>query len=155
MQKYKTLITIASLIIILDQATKSIIINYLSLHQSIEVISGFFNIVHVRNPGAAFSIFRDINPTFRSFFLIGTSIAALVVIFFVYRSIKNNFISNIALSLIGGGAIGNLIDRIRLGEVIDFIDIYVNQYHWPAFNIADSAITIGVFLAIFFLNKDR
>lgn len=151
MQKYKTLILVASTVIILDQLTKAVIIHYLSLHQSIEVIGGFFNITYIRNPGAAFGILRGSNEIFRTLFLTGISIAALVVIFFVYRGVKDTA-SRIAFSLIAGGAAGNLVDRIRFGEVIDFLDFYAGSYHWPAFNVADSAITAGVFLAVFFFS---
>lgn len=154
MQKYKTLILVASTVIMLDQLTKAVIIHYLSLHQSIEVIGGFFNITHIRNPGAAFGIFRGSNEIFRTLFLTGISIAALVVIFFVYRGVKDTA-SRIAFSLIAGGAAGNLVDRIRFGEVIDFLDFYAGSYHWPAFNVADSAITAGVFLAVFFFSGSR
>lgn len=155
MQRYKTLILTASAVIILDQLTKAIIAQYLYLHQSIEVVSGFFNITHIRNPGAAFGLFHDSGEVFRTIFLIGVSIVALGAIFFVYRRVKANLPACIALSLIAGGAIGNLVDRIRFGEVTDFLDFYIGQYHWPAFNVADSAITIGVFLAIFFFKESK
>ncbi|MBI5048649.1 MAG: signal peptidase II [Deltaproteobacteria bacterium] len=151
MQKYKILIFISIAVVILDQLTKAIITHYISLHQSIEVIGGFFNITHVRNPGAAFSLFRDSNEIFRTLFLIGVSMVALIVVFFVYRKIENNLPYRIAMSLIAGGAVGNLIDRIQFGEVIDFLDVYIGRYHWPAFNVADSAITTGVFIAVFSL----
>lgn len=153
MQKYKILILISLIVVILDQLTKAVITNYFALHQSTGVISGFFNITHVRNPGAAFSLFHDSNKFFRTLFLIGISMVALIVVFFVYRKTENNLLYRIALSLIAGGAVGNLIDRIRFGEVIDFLDFYIGRYHWPAFNVADSAITIGVLLAVFSLYK--
>ena len=156
MQKYKTLILVSITVVILDQLTKAIITHYLSLHQSIEVISGFFNITYLKNPGAAFSLFHDSGKTFRMFFLTGTSIVALIVVFFIYSKAENNLAYRIALSLIAGGAMGNLVDRIRLGEVTDFLDVHIGQYHWPAFNVADSAITIGVFLmALSLLGKQE
>jgi len=154
-QKYKVLILISLTIVILDQLTKAVIANYLILHQSIEIIGGFFNITYIRNPGAAFGLFHDSGEVFRTIFLIGVSIVALGAIFFVYRRVKANLPACIALSLIAGGAIGNLVDRIRFGEVTDFLDFYIGQYHWPAFNVADSAITIGVFLAIFFFKESK
>lgn len=153
MQKYKILLLISLTVVVLDQITKALIAHYFYLHQSIEVISGFFNITYIRNPGAAFSLFSDSNEIFRAFFLIAISIVALIIVFLVYRSLKNNRLYRLALSLIAGGAVGNLIDRIRLKEVIDFLDIYIGRYHWPAFNVADSAITIGVFLAVLSLSK--
>lgn len=155
MQKHIILIIVASAVIILDQLTKAIITQYLYLHQSIEVVSGFFNITYIRNPGAAFGLFHDSGEVFRTIFLIGVSIVALGAIFFVYRRAKANLPACIALSLIAGGAIGNLVDRIRFGEVTDFLDFYIGQYHWPAFNVADSAITIGVLLAIFFFKESK
>ncbi|MBI3755199.1 MAG: signal peptidase II, partial [Deltaproteobacteria bacterium] len=114
---------------------------------SIHIVSGFFDITHIRNRGTAFGMFRD-GSVFLFLFLIAVSIAALAVIFLIYRKVENNQWYRLALSLIVGGAVGNLIYRIRLGEVIDFLDVYIGQYHWPAFNVADSAITIGVFLAV-------
>ncbi|MEK7689054.1 MAG: signal peptidase II, partial [Deltaproteobacteria bacterium] len=105
-------------------------------------------------PGAAFGIFRGVSETFRTIFLTGISFAVMIIIFFVYRNTKGAA-SRIAFSLIAGGAVGNLIDRIRFGEVIDFLDFYIGQYHWPAFNIADSAITVGVFIAVLFLHRDK
>src|SRR3970040_1733290 len=154
MQKYKTLILVASTVIILDQLTKAVIIRYLSLHQSIEVIGGFFNITYIRNPGAAFGILMGSNEIFRTLFLTGISIAALVVIFFVYRGVKDTA-SRIAFSLIAGGAAGNLVDRIRFGEVIVFRVFYGGTSHGPALNVADSAIPAGVFLAVFFFSGSR
>jgi len=152
-QKYKLFIFIAAIVVILDQLTKAAITTYFILHQSIEIISGFFNITYIRNPGAAFGILRDVSGTFRTLFLTSVSFAALIIIFFVYRNIKNTA-SRIAFSLIAGGALGNLIDRIRFGEVIDFLDFYIGRYHWPAFNVADSAITVGIFIAVLFLYRD-
>ena len=154
MQKYKTLILVSLTVVILDQFTKAVITNYFILHQSIEVIRGLFNITYIRNPGAAFGILRDVSGTFRTIFLTGISFAALIIIFFVYRNIKDTA-SRIAFSLIAGGAFGNLVDRIRFGEVIDFLDFYIGRYHWPAFNVADSAITVGVFIAVLFLYRDK
>ena len=154
MQKYKTLILISLIVVILDQFTKAVITNYFILHQSIEVIRGLFNITYIRNPGAAFGILRDVSGTFRIIFLTGISFTTLIIIFFVYRNIKDTA-SRIAFSLIAGGAFGNLIDRIRFGEVIDFLDFYIGRYHWPAFNVADSAITVGVFIAVLFLYRDK
>ena len=155
MQKYKTLILVSITVVILDQLTKAIITHYLSLHQYIEVIGSFFNITHIKNPGVAFGLFRNSSELFRILFLTGMSLIALIVVFFVYSKAENNLVYRIALSLIAGGAMGNLIDRIRLGEVTDFLDVYIGQYHWPAFNVADSAITIGVFLTIFFLREGK
>ena len=153
-QRYKLLIFVAAIVIILDQLTKAVITNYFILHESIEVTRGLFNITYIRNPGAAFGIFRGVSETFRTIFLTGISFAATIIIFFVYRNTKGAA-SRIAFSLIAGGAVGNLIDRIRFGAVIDFLDFYIGRYHWPAFNVADSAITAGVFIAVLFLHRDK
>lgn len=136
---------ISGAVILLDQAVKFIIIRYVFLHDTISVIPGFFNITHVRNKGAAFSILSDLPAAFRPAFFIIVTCAALVVIAAVIRRTEAR-IQLAALSLIAGGAAGNLVDRIRFGEVVDFIDWYVKSWHWPAFNVADSAISIGAVL---------
>ncbi|MFQ5328935.1 MAG: signal peptidase II [Thermodesulfobacteriota bacterium] len=143
---YGTLIIVTVIIILLDQITKTLITGLLSLHQSVEVIGGLFNIIYIRNPGAAFGILGDWG-TMRTLLLIVVSIAALVVIVYLYSKSEDRF-SAIALSLVAGGAAGNLIDRVRFGEVIDFLDFSLAGYHWPAFNVADSAITVGVVVMI-------
>ena len=140
---------IASLIILADIGTKALILNYLSLGHSIEVTS-FFNIVHVLNKGISFSMLSNTGPVFL------TSLAGLICIGIIYFLFKEkDSLSRTSLSLILGGAIGNIIDRIRFGAVVDFLDFHAFGYHWPAFNIADSAICIGVTLLLFqmFLQK--
>lgn len=129
-----------------DQAVKAAIMHSLLENQFVTVIPGLLNIVHFRNPGAAFGIFTD-GGTLKTLFLTGTSVVALVVIWFLVKSAPGR-LAVFALSLIAGGAVGNLIDRIRFAEVVDFIDFHVGRYHWPAFNVADSAITVGVILAL-------
>ena len=143
---YGMLATVTVIVILLDQITKTLITGRLSLHQSVEIIGGLFNIIYIRNPGAAFGILGDWG-TIRTILLIVVSIAALVVIIYLYRKSTDRFTA-FALSLIAGGAAGNLIDRVRFGEVIDFLDFSMAGYHWPAFNVADSAITVGVVLMV-------
>ncbi len=133
-------------VILLDQITKAIIMGSMTIHETIEVIPGLFNIVHVRNPGAAFGILKD-GGGWRTLFLIGISITALVIIVILIVNADAPMV-RLSLSLIAGGAGGNLIDRIRFGEVVDFMDFHIGTYHWPAFNVADSVITIGVGMAI-------
>ena len=136
-------------IILLDQITKYYIISYMSVGDSSPVIPGFFNIAHVRNPGAAFGIFSRSPEIFRTVFLITVTTAALILIlYYVRMNRERDTLMNLALSLIFGGAIGNLIDRIRFGEVIDFLDFYVGPHHWPAYNVADSAISTGAVLLL-------
>jgi len=146
--RYRLLLLIAIPVLVLDQATKLYIDSRFALHQSVTVVENFFNITYVRNKGAAFGIFAD--SAVRIPFFITISILAAVGILWYLRRLRNDQTLQVfSLSLIFAGAVGNLIDRIRLGEVIDFIDVHWYRYHWPAFNIADSAITVGVVLLLF------
>ncbi|MCX5833523.1 MAG: signal peptidase II [Deltaproteobacteria bacterium] len=139
----------AAAIILLDQATKHLIDSNMSLGDSFPVIQGLFNITYVRNPGAAFGIFAKSPEIFRTVFLIAvTSAAMLLILYYIRMNRGRDVLLNLALSLIFGGAIGNLIDRIRFGEVIDFLDFYVGSHHWPAYNVADSAISTGAVLLL-------
>ncbi len=137
-------------IILLDQITKYYIDSYMSVGDSFPVVQGLFNITYVRNPGAAFGIFAGSPAVFRTVFLIAVTSAAMVLIlYYVWMNRERGPLMNLSLSLIFGGAVGNLIDRIRFGEVIDFLDFYIGPHHWPAYNVADAAISTGaVFLLI-------
>ena len=129
------------LVLLIDQVSKAIISSKLSLGQSIPIIRRVWHITSVRNTGAAFGLFKN-----STYFFIAVSILAIIIIGTVLiKSIRNKGLLNIGLILIMSGALGNLIDRVRLGYVVDFIDLRV----WPVFNIADSAITIGTILLIF------
>lgn len=140
------------LIVALDQATKILVDRGMALHSSIPIVDGLFNLTYIRNAGAAFGIFSGNHEAFRVPFLIAVSVAAIGFILMLLRRVPNAATGLItALSFILGGAVGNLIDRILYGEVIDFLDVYWSQYHWPAFNVADSFITIGVLMTLFFL----
>lgn len=130
----------SSLIIISDQVTKQLIVANLRLHESINVLP-FFNIVYVENTGTAFGMFQSLG---NSFFVIFSVLAILFIVFLILKS-EHDLLS---FSMFLGGAIGNLYDRIYRGYVVDFIDVYVGKHHWPAFNIADSALTIGIVLLI-------
>jgi signal peptidase II len=148
-RKYWVLIIVCFLVLFLDQWTKLIIQRSLSLYQRIEVIHGFFNLVHVRNTGGAFGIFGGEGGGIGSLFFIVVSVVAIVSIFILLIRLKEDeMIISLSLSFIQGGAVGNLIDRLWHGEVVDFLDFYVSSYHWPAFNIADSAICVGIGLMI-------
>jgi len=139
----------AAVIILLDQITKHYIDSYMSVGDSFPVIQGLFNITHVRNPGAAFGIFSKSPEIFRTVFLIAVTSAAMVLILYYIRTNRERGgLLNLAMSLIFGGAIGNLVDRIRFGEVIDFLDFYIGSNHWPAYNVADSAISTGAVLLL-------
>lgn len=136
----------AGLVIVLDQLTKLLVIHFLHLYESIVVISGFFDLVHVRNRGIAFGLLNHLGATWSSIALSAVTAAAVILlIFWLTRLKEEERWMAFGLSLIIGGALGNLIDRIRLGEVVDFLDLYVGSFHWPAFNIADSAVTVGTF----------
>jgi len=139
-------LSIAGLVLLADQATKWLVLQTMPLGEVIP-ITGFFNLVHVRNPGAAFSFLADAGGWQRwlfAFFAIGVSAALIVMI----RKAPDQRLFCLAAALIIGGAIGNLIDRLVFGEVIDFLDFFWNQWHWPAFNLADSAITLGAVVMI-------
>jgi len=149
-KKYQTVLLVSSLIIGLDQLTKYIVCKLLPLHSRIEVFRDFLNIVHIRNPGIAFGLLKQFGSQFKVLCLILVSAVVLFLLVFLITQIKKEHrLQTFSLSLILGGAIGNLIDRFRLGEVIDFIDVHWRSiYHWPAFNVADSAITVGIIIIV-------
>jgi len=134
-------------IIVLDQISKWAIIRSLKVHESVPVVTDLFNLVHVRNRGMAFGFMNRSDIDLAFYFLVAASLGAVVLLLIWFFRLKEGDIRlQLGLSLILGGALGNLIDRLRFGEVIDFLDFYLGPYHWPAFNLADSAITAGTFL---------
>jgi signal peptidase II len=136
-------------IILLDRATKLVIIQTLRLGQGIPVIPGFFDIVFILNPGAAFGFLATLSDQVRNPLFIFISILAVVLIVFYHtRYLRSHRLVSVALGLVLGGAVGNLIDRLYYGMVVDFLDVHAGPYHWPAFNVADSAISVGVSLMI-------
>lgn len=148
------LLAIGGCVVLLDQLSKLLVVYALPLHSGREVIPGLFNLVHVRNPGAAFSLLAGADPSWRQIFFVAMSLLGIGVILYAYKkSHPRDHWSKVALAFLFGGATGNLIDRLRLGEVIDFLDVYIGSYHWPAFNVADSAITIGALLLVLALLK--
>jgi signal peptidase II len=150
--KYLKLTAIAGLVIIFDQITKAVIRNTLTLYHSITVIPGFFNITHILNPGGAFGFMANKSPFLRNLLFILLSSLAICLIFYLYKNTpKKYYLLSTCFALILGGALGNLIDRIRFGKVVDFLDFYIGSYHWPAFNVADSAITVGITIYVFHL----
>ena len=141
---YSLFIGPALTVLLLDQVSKWLIIKQLELHQALSIIPGFFNLVLVKNRGMAFGIFSQTRSGFSYYFLLTATIFAIVVIIFFFYWIKGNQRwLTVGLSLILGGAIGNLVDRVQFGYVIDFLDFFLRGYHWPAFNVADSAVTVG------------
>ncbi len=148
MRKYHFLI--ALLIIALDRVTKIAIAHRLSLHGSITVIPGFFRIIHAENPGAAFGIFADSPAEWKTGLLIGFSMVALLIVSaLLWKNSHSLTSTGIGLSLILGGAIGNLWDRLVSRRVVDFLLFYIGPHQWPAFNVADSAIVVGAGLLVF------
>lgn len=149
----KTALVTAAIVAVLDQLTKLAIIGAMRPNQVIETVPGLLDIVFFKNTGAAFGIFTD-GGWVRTLLLAATSIVAIVVMgFLIYQS--SSALMTFALSLVTGGAAGNLIDRVRLGAVVDFLYFHIGKHYWPAFNVADSAITIGVFLAIISYIKEQ
>ena len=138
-------IGIAAFVVIIDQFTKLWIMNNLGLYEQQNVIPGLFDLVYVTNTGAAFGFLAGSKSGLRQLFFVGVATVALVIIVYAYGHLKKQGkIFVYSLGLIAGGAIGNLIDRVRFGSVVDFLDFYLGSHHWPAFNAADSAITVGV-----------
>lgn len=156
--KYMVLIAISFAVIALDQLTKMIVHSTFELDQSIKIIHGFFSLTYVRNTGAAWGILGHARYTFREiFFLSIPPLAVFIIVMFLYGLPETERVEIYALSMISGGALGNYIDRLRFGYVIDFLDFhYRNVYHYPVFNLADSSIVIGVgILTILMLKKKK
>jgi signal peptidase II len=143
--KYRVLTIITALVLVIDQVTKIHIDRTMDLYATIPVIDNFFNITYLRNKGAAFSFLATFSYRLQ-FFIIVSLVAIGVLLSVIHRLRPDQRFTAVTLALIFSGAVGNLIDRLRLGEVIDFIDVHWYTHHWPAFNVADSAICVGVFL---------
>ncbi len=145
-------IAIMLLVVGCDQLSKVWILQNFELYESTVIIPGLFNLTFLRNTGAAFGMFAGHAAGGRQLFFIGVAVVALVVILVMQRRLgRQNSFYTISLGFIGGGAVGNLIDRVLYGSVVDFLDVYIGSHHWPAFNVADSAITVGV--CIFLLTQ--
>jgi len=147
MRKYFFLIAVS--VVVFDRLAKWAVATYIPLHESIAVIPGFFHITHVENPGAAFGLFADSTVPWKIAALVGFSLIALLIVSVLLW--KNSHIMNtttVGLSLILGGATGNLWDRVVAGRVVDFLHFYIGSYSWPDFNLADSAIVIGAILLV-------
>jgi signal peptidase II len=155
-RRYGLMSVIVTIVVVLDQFTKWQVTRGMRLHESIAIIPDIFNMTYIRNSGAAFGILSGSQAGFRMVFFGVTSILALFLLGTIYARLSPaDRVGQASVALVFGGALGNLIDRVRIGEVIDFLDFSILGYHWPAFNVADSAITIGVGLLIghFFLQK--
>jgi signal peptidase II len=146
----------AAILVALDQLTKYLLARAIPLNTGVSIIAGFLNLVHVHNTGGAFSIFAGPGFPWRRYIFIGLAVVVIAAIAYAYGKAgrKDNW-TRIAYILIAGGACGNLIDRIRLGEVIDFIDVYAGSWHWPAFNVADAALSTGAVMLLVSLVKKK
>jgi signal peptidase II len=147
MRKYHFLISLG--VVLLDQLSKWVVAKQIALHDSIAVVPGLFRLTHVQNRGAAFGLFDESPSEWKISVLILFSIVALVVVTaLLWKNSHAMTATGVGLSLVLGGAIGNLWDRLINGHVVDFLDFYIGSYHWPAFNVADMAIVIGAFLLV-------
>lgn len=140
---------LAALVILLDRWTKQVVSVRIPLYKDIPVIGGFFSLTHTENTGAAFSLFADSPAHWKTAMLISCSVIAMIVVsILLWKQARALTMTGIALSLILGGAVGNLWDRVARGRVVDFLLLYVKNYRWPVFNLADSAIVIGASLLV-------
>jgi len=140
---------IVGAIVCLDQVTKALVQQSMAVHETRTIVEGFLSLTHVRNRGAAFGLLSDADLPFQAAVFSIISVAALVAIaVYAFRLPPKSALPRAGLALILAGAIGNLIDRALLGYVIDFVDVYWRSHHWPAFNVADSAISVGVTLLL-------
>ncbi|THB70134.1 MAG: signal peptidase II [Desulfovibrio sp.] len=157
-RRFRIVLPLAAVIVVLDQVTKYIITQALPLGGGRVVIDGFFNLVHVLNTGAAFSFLADQDGEWRRWLFVGLSCLAVVLIIYLVRlTHKASLLLLLGFGSVLGGAVGNLVDRVRTGEVVDFLDFYLGSNHWPAFNVADTGISVGaaaLILAYFRMPKE-
>jgi len=147
-------LAVSLLILVADSATKWLVSTRIGLNDAVPLVPDLFQLVHVRNTGAAFGIGANTESHFVPMLLNGGAIVVfVVVVVYALRTAVTDRMLQVALHLILGGAIGNLVDRFRFGYVVDFLDFYVRDHHWPAFNIADSAICIGIGLLFLDMKK--
>jgi signal peptidase II len=140
---------VALLVVLLDRWTKRLVAARIAMYAHIQIIPGFFRLTHTENTGAAFSLFADSPSHWKTALLIGFSVIAMLIVSgLLWRQTRALTTTGIALSLILGGAVGNLWDRVASGRVVDFLLFYVKQYQWPVFNLADSAIVVGAGLLV-------
>ena len=146
-RKSTIIISTALAVFILDRLTKLAVQSNIGFEDTIPVIRGFFELTYVRNTGAAFGIMAFARDSFRVPFLLASTAAAIgLLVYFVRKTRDDEYLLLVALAMVLGGALGNLADRLVYGYVIDFLYFHVREYYWPAFNVADSGITVGVAL---------
>ena len=156
--RYSLLLGVSGSVILLDQITKMWVDKTMRIYETNTIVPGLLDLYYIRNTGAAFGFLSSSHEGFRiPFFILVSVFAVGIILFLFYKLEESEAIMPVALSLVLGGAIGNLLDRIRFGEVIDFLLIHYKAFRWPAFNVADIAITVGVFLMVLriFLFKER
>ena len=147
--KYVLLFFVSGVLIVMDQYTKLMVSLHIPRNYSVKVVEGFFNFTHIRNSGVAFGLFASQQSEYKALMFIAISTIAIIAILVIFHQTpKEKKMVQTGLILIFSGAIGNLIDRILHGEVIDFVDFFINRHHFPAFNIADSCITVGVIMMV-------
>ena len=140
---------IVGVIVALDQVTKALVDDFMTLHESRTIVEGLVRLTYVQNRGAAFGILSDAGLPYQSLmFSVVSLLALLAIALYAWRMPVQSRLPQTALAMVMGGAVGNLLDRARLGYVIDYVDMYWGPHHWPAFNVADSAITVGVALLV-------
>lgn len=150
MKKRISFFLLIAALLVVDQVSKALVAAKIPLHSSAEIIPRFFYLVHIRNKGAIFGFFSQSGNSWVFFLLTLASFAALgLVVFYFIKTPPTEKFLTLSLSLILAGALGNLIDRVLRGSVIDFLDLSVKGWHWPSFNVADSCITIGALLLVF------
>lgn len=155
-RKWVRLLVVAGVVFLLDVISKQIVLNTMPVGSGFPLINGFFDIVHVRNPGGAFGFLSGQSKAVREFFFLFVTALACGFIVWLYNSVpETHRILAAGLAMVLGGALGNLLDRVRFGNVVDFIDWHIHDLHWPAFNIADSFICIGVGILIIHILLNR
>ena len=148
-------LAIFSFVLILDQLTKYMVRNLMNPFRSLPIVPGFFDLVYVLNRGGAFGLWSSLPSLLRGIIFISFSFVAVLVLLFIYWKSDRAHMTRFGIAFLLGGAMGNLLDRLRCGMVIDFLDFYLGSYHWPAFNVADISICIGLELVFFDLLKKR
>lgn len=147
--KLRVALVLVALMVALDQYTKHLILADWTVGDTVPVIPGFFSLTYVRNRGGAFGLMADLPETWRVGFFVAFAVLTVAGLAWMLRETpREDLVQRLALTGVIGGAIGNLYDRVRYGEVVDFLDVYVRDWHWPAFNVADSFITCGVVLLL-------
>jgi len=142
---------VVALVIAADQISKNLVLQSLQPGQLVPIVPNFFNLTLTYNPGAAFGLWTSLTGWYRILAIVfSTAVALCAVLYFLRHKQYARAWPQVALALILGGALGNIIDRVQHGAVVDFLDFYLDSYHWPAFNVADSAICVGVFALIFY-----